>query len=316
MKSQLAVPDSLSSGPNLFSRLRSQGRRHPRLRAALSPAWSRIAALLWTLRRAWPGDRPIVFAAAGHQISMVPGGQIAECLWRGAFEESERDFAAREIQPGMRVLNIGANAGLYTLIASRLAGPDGMVHAFEPASQNFDLLRKNLDLNRCANVVANRIALSDFEGELSLNSDPLHPGLDGHFYVRSLSESAPDAAAPLEIVPCTTLDAYWHAVCGGELKPVDFLVIDVEGAELSVFQGARQTIAASPHLTMILECTANIAATSALLGGMGFSFYQWNQVSARLMPAQIAQGSFIAHRVVPHVQPIAEEADALHASAS
>jgi FkbM family methyltransferase len=280
----------------MFSFIRSFAKRHPKLRAALSPAWQRITQLLWTLRRGLFGRFPISFTVRGHSVAMVAAGQIAECVWRGAFEACERDFAEREIKPGMRVLNIGANAGLYTVLASKLAGHDGAVHAFEPASRNFNLLEKNIELNRCHNVAAHRIALSNFQGQLSLNSDPLHPDLDGHFYVRRLNEPSPDSAEPLEIVPCTTLDEYWRSSCGGEMKPVDFIVIDVEGAELSVFEGARQTIEASPRLTMIMECTANIAETAALLGSFGFAFYQWDLDSTRLLPTAIGQGSFIAVR--------------------
>lgn len=280
----------------MLSTARSFARRYPILRVAFRPAWRLVTQLLWTFRRRLFGKWPIAFAAGRHTILMRAKGQIAECIWQGAFEECERDFVVNEIKSGMRVLNIGANAGLYTIIASKLVGPDGIVHAFEPSSQNFTLLNENIKLNGCNNVVANNLALSNFQGKISLNFDPLHPKSDGHFYVRRLTENSANSPAPIEIVPCTTLDEYWRDACGGVIKPVEFVIIDVEGAELSVFQGARQTIAASPRLAMIMECTEHIPEIAAFLSEFGFAYFHFDLDSTRLLPTEIGRGSFVALR--------------------
>jgi len=287
----------------MFSIVRAFGRRHPKLCAPFRPVWQQVNRLLWVLRSKMFSRWPITFEAGRYVVSMVTEGQIAECVWRGTFEEPERNFAAREIKPGMRVLNIGANAGLYTIIASKLVGPAGMVHAFEPSSQNFALLKKNIELNGCANVIANNLALSNLRGRLSLNCDPRHPGLDGHFHVRPLTEIPVDAVAPIEIVSCTTLDEYWRDASGGEIGPIDFIIIDVEGAELSVFQGALQTIAASPNLAMIMECCSDDSQIAALLGGFDFNYFQLDLDSSRLLPAEIGQGSLVALRVSRAANP-------------
>jgi FkbM family methyltransferase len=227
---------------------------------------------------------------------MVAKGQIAECMWRDTFEESERNFAEKKIKPGMRVLNIGANAGLYTIIASKLVGPNGIVQAFEPSSQNFMLLKKNIEQNGCDNVVASNLALSDFHGQLSLNRDPLHKKLDGHFYVRAITENTINLIAPMEIVSCATLDECWGDTCKGEIKPVDFIIIDVEGAEWSVFRGARQTIKASPNLVMIMECTEHITEIAAFLDELGFACYQFNLGALQFVPTINEQGSYVVVR--------------------
>jgi len=279
----------------MFSAIRSFGKRHPKLHALLVPAWPHFLRMLWVVHKGISGRKPVTFKAGDHTIVLTPVGQIAEFMWCRAFEKEERDFAVRAMKPGMRVLNIGANAGLYTLIASKIIGPTGDVHSFEPSSRNFDLLKKNIALNQCKNVTANNMAVSNFQGQLSLHCDPLHPDFDGHFFVRRLPETPdPSLAPPMEIVPCTTVDEYWRAACGGEIKPVDFIVIDVEGAELSVFQGARQTFAASPSVAMIMECTENIDETGVFLAEMGFTFYTWDMNSSKLLPVKIGRGSFIA----------------------
>ncbi|WP_213804551.1 FkbM family methyltransferase [Granulicella sp. dw_53] len=225
---------------------------------------------------------------------MVTKGQIAKCVWQGPFEERERELVTREIQPGMRVLNIGANTGLYTIIASRLVGLDGIVHAFEPSSRNFALLEENVKLNGCRNVVANNIALADFQGQLSLNGDSLHPEFDGHFYVRPLTETPTPAA--IEVVSCTTLDKYWSDACGGEITPVDFIIIDVEGAELSVFLGAQQTVVASTNLTMIMECSSDLPEITLFLKEFGFLCFRFDSDGSQLIPSEVKQGTVIALR--------------------
>jgi FkbM family methyltransferase len=277
---------------------RSFGKRHTRFRTIFSSIWQRTTRALWLFRSRLFGQRPITLAAGSHALSMVAKGQIAEYVWRFAFENSERDFVVKKIKPGMRVLNIGANAGLYTIIASKLVGLQGEVHAFEPSSQSFALLKRNVELNKCTNVSVNNLALSNFQGQLSLHSDPLHPDFDGHFFVQRLQDAPLDSSTPLEIVSCTTLDDYWHRACNGELKPVDFIIIDVEGAELSVFEGARQTIEASPTMAMMMECKDHFAETDALLKQYGFSFYRWELESSRLIPQDIQEGNenFVALR--------------------
>jgi FkbM family methyltransferase len=283
----------------ILSIIHSFGKRHTRIRAIFNPIWQPVKRLLWILRSILLVGRPIKFRARQHLFSMVAEGQIAKLMWGGGFEEAERDFVVREIRPGMRVLNIGANAGLYTIIASKMVGDKGHVHAFEPSSQNFNWLKKNIALNNCKNVTVNKLALADFQGQLSLNRDHLHPDMDGHFFVQRISESPlASQGTIIEEISCTTLDDYWKQACGGVIEPVDFIIIDVEGAELAVFEGARETFAASPRLVMIMECTKNVFEIRKFLMDFEFQCYHWNLDSCQMIPIEIERGSFIARREI------------------
>jgi FkbM family methyltransferase len=227
---------------------------------------------------------------------MANVGQIAKNMWTGSFEAMERDFAVNGIKKGMRVLNIGANSGLYTIIASKMVGPSGEVHAFEPSSKTFELLQKNIELNDCRNVILNKLALSDFSGKLALNKDPSHPDMDGHFFVSQMPETSSLSSGVIEEIPCATLDEYWRELCRGKIQSVDFLVIDVEGAEFSVFNGAKRTIAASPNLVMIMECTTQLDEIRKLLSDFGFKYYLWDVDSRSLIQSELGRGGFIARR--------------------
>lgn len=277
----------------------AMGERFPRFRKRVAPVLPLVSRYSWHVRNVITRRRPVSFWAGPHQISMVAEGHIAEIMWRSefgrsSFEPAERAFVVNYLQPGMTVLNIGANAGLYALIASKAVGPAGAVHAFEPSSTNYDRLCRNADLNGCRNLAPVKAAVSDTSGSFILRRDPAHPGLDSHFVAERV-ELANDAGHAMETVAATTVDAYWQSVCGASHRPVDFIIIDVEGAELSVFQGAIQTLAASPNLTMVLECTQHVAGIEALLREQGFSFFAWDMREARLRSvAALTRGSFVA----------------------
>src|SRR5690348_15759402 len=92
---------------------------------------------------------------------MVRDGDIAKYLfieqhlipYKKSFEYSSLEFFCNTLKPGDTVLDIGANAGVYSLLASKKVGPKGKIYAFEPTAETYKLLVKNLTLNHCENVV-------------------------------------------------------------------------------------------------------------------------------------------------------------------
>jgi FkbM family methyltransferase len=88
----------------------------------------------------------------------------------GKWEAPVLDFFAQTVQPGDVVLDVGAWIGPYTLLASRLAGPDGAIYAFEPDPEARRLLELGLEANEARNVEVLPYAVSDDDGKLSLES--------------------------------------------------------------------------------------------------------------------------------------------------
>lgn len=150
------------------------------------------------------------------------------------FEEAEQNFLLRFLKAGMSFVDIGAHQGLYTLLASRAVGSSGQVLAFEPSPRELRRLRWNLLLNRCRNVRVIPSALGNSEGTAELfvcfgretGCNSLRP---------------PAVSEPLRKVrvPITILDRYLE-VTG--IDEVDFMKIDVEGAELEVLKGASRLL--------------------------------------------------------------------------
>lgn len=265
----------------MLAQLRQKIHQNPRLRERLLPLWIWFHDLRWQARNVITRRRPILSYAGDSAIKLHCDGQIPKVLYLGDFEPVERDFMAAYLRPGMCVLDVGANVGLYTVLASALVGPTGQVHAFEPSVVTHEWLLKNLRLNGCRNVKANRLALSKSERTMVLRADSSHPSHDGHRYVEQMDK----VDRPLdtdEIVDCITLDDY---VLNLGLNGVDFAKMDVEGAELLVLQGATALLARAGDLTLMLECTRNKAGVAELLTGLGYSFFRWDVRSRSLLPS-------------------------------
>lgn len=138
------------------------------------------------------------------------------------------------VRPGMTVVDVGANVGFHTVLLSRLVGPAGRVHAFEPLPETIGMLRANLWRHGCANTVVHPMAVSDQAGVVELEIDP-EGGSGTHIGAGDLR------------VRCTTLD---EALADTR---VDVLKVDVEGAEPMVLRGAAALIARSPKLLAVVE---------------------------------------------------------------
>jgi FkbM family methyltransferase len=163
----------------------------------------------------------------------------------GGFELAERAFVSRFLRAGMTALDIGAHHGLYTLLASKLVGPNGRVFAFEPSPRERRALRWNVGLNRCKNVVIEGLALGNEDGEGSLYV------VDGHETgCNSLRPPAlPGGASPVA-VRVSSLDQ-WLGM--HKVKTVDFIKLDVEGGELSVLRGAQRLLESAPRPVVLAE---------------------------------------------------------------
>jgi len=142
----------------------------------------------------------------------------------------------------MTVLDIGANVGYYSLLASRLVGREGSVHCFEPHPLMYRVLIHNLRRNRCWNVVANNTAISNEKGEVQLFlSTP------SNFGSTSLTPAWNYSGQPVS-VQRITLDSY---VRSKALRQVDLIKIDVEGAT-AIFSE-------HPNLLLVVEFCEGVA---------------------------------------------------------
>lgn len=156
------------------------------------------------------------------------------------------------LSPGAVVYDLGANIGWYSLLAARVVGPRGSVLAFEPSLENALLAQQNATVNGLDNITVVAAALTDRDGWVAF----LQRGsLEGR-----LEKDDSDAQAERRarqrirfegrtLVPITSLDS-WLAQTGE--PPPSVVKIDVEGAEVGVLRGMKQTLS-SARPTLVIE---------------------------------------------------------------
>jgi len=147
--------------------------------------------------------------------------------WLGTYERDLQDLFASTIASGQVVYDVGANAGFFTLLASKLVGNGGKVVAIEPLPRNVALIREHLRLNRRGNVEIVEAAVGDAPGQARFT------------VAQSPSMGALDPSGEL-VVDVTTIDGL---VASGRPRP-DVIKMDIEGAEASALAGARATLEA------------------------------------------------------------------------
>ena len=205
------------------------------------------------------------FAADGTIIA-VPASLTAittyVLLEQEAWFEKEVGFVQRLIKPGMTVIDIGANLGVYSVPMARMAGPTGAVFAFEPASETRVLLEHSAALNGCTNLHVLASAVSDRQGEA-------HLAFGASSELNALGEGGNG-----ERVTVTSLD---HEDAAGRWPgSPDFVKIDAEGEEDRILQGASSFFARHSPLVMF-EILAGNAINHALREkflAMGYRAYR------------------------------------------
>ena len=190
----------------------------------------------------------------GTKIRIMPDDEMGrEVFVSGFYEPNELSFLEKTLRPGMVFLDIGANAGLYTLFASSLVGPQGTVVSLEPSRREFQRLCENLRLNQSGNVRALPLAASDVLAKLELlvaeNSHCGHNTLGSFAY----ENVAAEARQPVSTTTLDTLVKEQH------LARVDVIKIDVEGHEWFVLQGARDTLARFRPVLLLEVCEPALA---------------------------------------------------------
>jgi FkbM family methyltransferase len=157
---------------------------------------------------------------------------------KGLCDFDEMSFMARFLRRGDRFLDVGANAGIYTVYAARLVGATGHVFAFEPDEVAFHQLVENVRLNRFDQVTAHRKAVGEEAGIVLLTC-----GKDTTNHMVASSAQTDD----LVEVECVTLDEHF--------EESDFAMgkIDIEGAEPLAFRGAEAMLRRRSPMVWLLE---------------------------------------------------------------
>lgn len=160
----------------------------------------------------------------------------------GVYEPPTAHVISTLLSPGDTFIDVGANSGFFTLLASHRVGPTGRVLSFEPLPSMRRRITENLALNGMGNVTLHGVALSNTVGEATFYEGP-----QGHKGISSMRPIG-EASSILQ-VPTMSLDEI-----ADKTPSVKLIKIDVEGAEQLVIEG-MQSLLAQHHPYLIIEIT-------------------------------------------------------------
>ena len=165
---------------------------------------------------------------------------------------TREDDIIEKFQPksGGIVIDVGAHYGRYTLIAAKRIGPKGKVIAIEADPKNFDMLNKNIKLNELSaeNVITLNYAASSIKSTVKLSIPDKKPGQT--IYSSIISNRAP--TEKFIEVNANTLDNLLQEN-KIPIEQVNWIKIDVEGAELEVLKGANDILSKSKDISLLIE---------------------------------------------------------------
>ena len=253
------------------SRLRALLARRPELRL-LNAIDDSSAGPGWRGRR-WfvVNDAPLpVRVDAGDHVIHVDASdvQIGAAVRTQRGHEPQIVTVLRErLARGDVVLDVGANVGVFSLLAASLVGPEGQVHAFEPLRRNAVLLERSAQESGLRNVAVVNAAAGDRAGTLRLLT---HPSTSNSATPAAAGERLTSAGSTLVDVPMVRLDDALSS-----LDRLDLVKIDVAGMEPAVVRGAerllqrfRPALVCEFHPWAIERVGASPADHLALLAGL------------------------------------------------
>jgi FkbM family methyltransferase len=186
---------------------------------ALDPAVSRTR-----------GPRRVLVKRYGSVLELALDDYVQRRIFCWSHQRGEVALVRDWCRPGDAVIDVGANVGLFTLVAARSVGPQGRVLSIEAMPGTFDVLRRNVERNGYRHVAVRQLAVAAEPSELTLGNVDPGDGTGGVTVGGAMGHAT---------VPGRPLDHVVADWAGDRDTPIRLLKIDVEGFEKSALDGAR-----------------------------------------------------------------------------
>jgi FkbM family methyltransferase len=219
------------------------------------------------------------FSTYGEIVKIIYANQPLNYFGKG-FEYKTIDKFISLLKKGDVVIDVGANIGMYSLLAAELVGEEGKVYSFEPVSATFNALNENLQLNHVSVAKTHKIALSNGNGSarISIPESVGRGDFSDAFNSLNLDENGKGG----EVVQTMTLDTF---VTEHQIDSIDFVKVDIEGAELLFFKGCHDVLSRIRPKYIIFEayeefCSRfdyTIADMIVLLNSYGYSLENYDE---------------------------------------
>jgi FkbM family methyltransferase len=178
-------------------------------------------------------------------------GSARGILARPRSTSGEDKVMRQFVRDGDIVLDIGAHLGFYTLLLSKQVGENGKVFAFEPNVMLLESLRKTIAQK--SNISLFECGLADKEGTLDLY-------VPEDASMGSLSDWTKGRAGSVQTISCK-IEVIDNLINAGKIAAPNFIKCDVEGAELTIFSGAREMFDSKDAPIVLFELNKLAAAS-------------------------------------------------------
>ena len=190
------------------------------------------------------------------------------------YEIDEQLFIAKILRRGDYVVDIGANIGLYSLIAAKLVGSKGRVISFEPTPESYNRFTTNVTINSFKNIDIRNIALSNVQGHF-----PLYISENGYDAWNSFVITDKEKFQYKVEVPTSLLDNELSVV---EKSKIKFIKIDAEGWEKFIIEGGRNFFIEYNPIVMVEFTESNTLSAGYLvqeiydlMNSLGYKWYRF-----------------------------------------
>lgn len=222
----------------------------------ISTFYKSFKSLIWKMTYSEKGTKNLQIIK-GKKGKFYMFGDIVRILFseqhlvsrKKSFEYDTLELFKDYLKPGITVLDIGANIGLFSVLGSEYVGDKGKIYAFEPTKTTHSFLVKNLELNNITNVEAHQIAFSNGEYDVVMappaENKKINSG-DAYNQIKKIADSENSEHK----IRTQLLDKF---IKEKNIGNVDLIKIDIEGAELLCFQGGEEFLTKQSPV-IIFEC--------------------------------------------------------------
>ncbi len=174
---------------------------------------------------------------------------VTTLIWRYGFHERLTSmFILNRLRQGQCFVDIGAHFGYFTILSSRIVGPDGCVVAIEPMPRTFGLLVRNVALNALGNVIPCEVAAFSEEDQIQfLDFGIIYSSLSTHSAARGWLQGREHEGEPVNI-QAKRAD---KILIENDVRSVQMIKIDAESSEEDVLVGLSDTLERDFPITIV-----------------------------------------------------------------